>query len=143
MVALLGLSAAGSLYLFGLAVKQRSEASDFADRATEVEARIVFATETKVLRNPEYTKAQIAFTTEGGSIGPVFAEVIDCPEARVPVDAASVTVVYDPANESDVRLPECLDKGYKLSLALGTVLLALAVAVFMSIRKTRRGAASR
>lgn len=136
----LGVLCAGTgAYLVRLGLDQRAEAGTFAERAVEARARVVFATETKVLRNPAYTKAQVGFTTPGGGIGPTFAEVTDCPEARIDPDADHVDVLYDPADESDVRVPGCLGKSYMLSLVGGGGLLALGAVVLVAAAARRHG----
>lgn len=127
-------------FLVGLSLTQYRDAGLFEDRAVEVRADIIFATETKVLRNPAYTKAEVSFTPPGGDLAPVFAEIIDCPEGRVSPDDGSVEVLYDPADATDVRLRECLDKGYKLSLISGIGLIALDLGILFSIRRGRRQA---
>jgi hypothetical protein len=110
----------------------------------KVRANVVFATEYEVARrSPDYTKAQVSFSTPGGDIAPVFAEIIDCPESRLEPDAESVDVLYDPARETDVRMPECLDKSYKLSLFAGAGLLLVAVGLLVAIAKGGGRAARR
>lgn len=138
VVLALVLGAAG-VALVGLALRQRSQDAGFSARAVEVQARILSATETRVRRNPPYTKAQISFTTPGSG-GPTFAEITDCPEARVAPEADVVQVLYDPADESDVRVPGCVDKNFKLYLALGGLLLVVDVVFIASIASGRRRA---
>ncbi|MFN2390119.1 MAG: DUF3592 domain-containing protein [Actinomycetota bacterium] len=138
-IALAMLVAVGALgvFLIGLAVKQRNADAGFSARAVEVEARVLSATETRVRRNPASTRAQVSFSTPD-EVAPAIGEVIDCPEARVPVDAEVIRVLYDPTNRTDIRVPGCVDKDFKLFLALGILVLALDAAIFAAIRKARR-----
>lgn len=122
--------------LVGYAVRQRSAAAAYVDRAVSVEARVLSATETKTRRNAAYTKARVAFTRPG-VVGPTFGEVIDCPEERIPLEAATVRVLYDPDEVTDVRVPSCVDKDFKLLLALGGLVLAVDVLFVVGLMKSR------
>jgi hypothetical protein len=124
------------VFLVGYALRQRSAGAAYAERAVSVEARVLSATETKTRRNPAYTKAQVAFTTPG-SIGPTFGEVVDCPEDRIPLEADTARVLYDPDDVTDIRVPGCVDKDFKLFLALGGVVLALDVLFVVGLTKGR------
>jgi hypothetical protein len=124
------------VFLVGYALRQRSAGAAYAERAVSVEARVLSATETKTRRNPAYTKAQVAFTTPG-VVGPTFGEVIDCPEERIPLEADTARVLYDPDDVTDIRVPGCVDKDFKLFLALGGVVLALDVLFVVGLIKSR------
>jgi hypothetical protein len=139
IVIIVVLGAIGVL-LVGYALRQRSAAAAYAERAVAVEARVISATERKVGRNPANTKAQVAFTTPG-TVGPTFGEVVDCPEDRIPPDADAARVLYDPEDVTDIRVPGCVDKDFKLFLALGGVVLALDVLIVVGVIASRRRSA--
>ncbi|HEY7874891.1 MAG TPA: DUF3592 domain-containing protein [Actinomycetota bacterium] len=124
------------IFLVGYALRQRSAGAAFADRAVSVEARVVSATETQTRRNPPSTKAQVAFTTPG-SVGPTFGEVIDCPEERISPESDTARVLYDPDDVTDIRVPGCVDKDFKLFLALGGIVLAVDVLFVIGLVKSR------
>lgn len=124
------------VFLVGYALRQRSAGAAYAERAVSVEARVLSATETKTRRNPAYTKAQVTFTTPG-TTGPTFGEVIDCPEERIQLEADTVRVLYDPDDVTDIRVPACVDKDFKLFLALGGVVLALDVLFVVGLVQSR------
>lgn len=130
------LGAIGAL-LVGYALRQRSPGAAYAERAVSAEARVLSANETRTRRSPAYTKAQVSFTTPG-TVGPTFGEVIDCPEERIPLEADTARVLYDPDDVTDIRVPGCVDKDFKLFLALGGVVLALDV-LFVAGSIKRRG----
>ena len=143
VLALVVVLAGSGAYLVRLGFQQRDEAAAFAERAVRTRARVLFAEETRVGRNPPYTRARGAFTVPGGRIGPTFADVVDCPEARIEPDAEFAVVLYDPADETDVRPAGCLHKGSNLSLFVGalSLLVALASAVAgVTSRRARRAA---
>ncbi|HVF53701.1 MAG TPA: hypothetical protein VNC78_08865 [Actinomycetota bacterium] len=129
-----------ALSLFGYAFVQRGAGAAFTERAVSVEADVVSATETRHRRNPAYTKAQVAFSTPA-KVGPTFGEVIDCPEDRIPLEADTARILYDPEDVTDIRVPGCVDKDFKLFLALGGVFLLLDIMFVVGLAKGRRRSA--
>ena len=124
------------VFLVGYALQQRGAAAAYAERAVSVEARVLSATEMKTGSDPAYTKARVAFTTPG-TVAPRFGDVIDCPDERIPLDADTARVLYDPDHVIDIRVPGCADKDFKLFLVLGGVVLALDVLFVVGLVKSR------